>query len=72
MSGILRSAMEKKIIADTGKKKNLLPPAAAKDFFGGLCKESFAACGGERFFGWRHLFHDFASQNREKDVSIQR
>ena len=23
------------------------------------------------FFGWRHLFPDFASQNQEKDVSIQ-
>ncbi|MFZ4427745.1 MAG: hypothetical protein ACOYOO_11350, partial [Saprospiraceae bacterium] len=23
-------------------------------------------------FGWRHLFPDFANQNQEKDVSIQR
>jgi hypothetical protein len=30
-----------------------------------------AACGGEIFFGWRHLFPDFAKQNQEKDVSIQ-
>jgi hypothetical protein len=37
----------------------------------GLCKKVFAACGGEIFFGWRHLFPDFASQNQEKDVSIQ-
>jgi len=38
----------------------------------GLCKKVFAACGGEIFFGWRHLFPDFALQNQEKDVSIQR
>jgi hypothetical protein len=31
-----------------------------------LCKKVFAACGGEIFFGWRHLFPDFASQNQEK------
>jgi hypothetical protein len=37
----------------------------------GLCKKSFAACGGEIFFGWRHLLPDFASQNQVKDVSIQ-
>jgi hypothetical protein len=37
----------------------------------GLCKKVFAACGGEIFFGWRHLFPDFASQKQEKDASIQ-
>jgi hypothetical protein len=47
------------------KKSYLLPGVS------GLCKESLAACGGERFFGWRHLFLDFASQNQEKDASIQ-
>jgi len=36
-----------------------------------LCKKYFAAYGGKIFFGWRHLFPDFASQNQEKDVSIQ-
>jgi hypothetical protein len=34
-------------------------------------KPVFAACGGEIFFGCRHLFPDFASQNQEKDVYIQ-
>jgi hypothetical protein len=37
----------------------------------GLCKKFFAAFGGKIFFGWRHLFPDFAKQNQEKDVSIQ-
>jgi len=43
----------------------------AKLFFEGLCKKVFAACGGEIFFGWRHVFPDFAKQNQEKHVSIQ-
>jgi len=37
----------------------------------GVCEKYFAACCGEIFFGWRHLFPDFPSQNQEKDVSIQ-
>jgi hypothetical protein len=44
---------------------------ASRQILLGLCKKVFAACGGEMFFGWRHLFPDFASQNQEKDVSIQ-
>jgi len=43
----------------------------AKLYIEGLCKKVFAACGGKIFFGWRHLFPDFAKQNQEKDVSIQ-
>ena len=37
----------------------------------GLCKKHFAACGGERLFGCRHLFHDFALQNHEKYVGFK-
>jgi hypothetical protein len=57
-----------------GGVKSLLPTTAAEYSFETdvrLCKKVFAACGGEIFFGWRHLFPDFASQNQEKDVSIQ-
>jgi len=36
-----------------------------------LCKKVFAAFGGKIFFGWRLVFHDFASRNHEKQVSIQ-
>jgi len=36
-----------------------------------LCKKVFAAYGGRIFFGWRLVFHDFASRNHEKQVSIQ-
>ena len=39
--------------------------------FEGLCKKVFAAFGGRIFFGWRLVFHDFASRNHEKQVSIQ-
>ena len=44
---------------------------APKLSFEGLCKMSFAACGGKIFFGCRRLFPDFAKQNQEKDVCIQ-
>ena len=44
---------------------------AAKDFIWGLCKKSFAACGGKIFFGWKHHFSDFALRNQKNDVSIQ-
>jgi hypothetical protein len=47
------------------------PRLRREGFYLGLCKKVFAACGGEIFFGWRHLFPDFASQNQGKDVSIQ-
>jgi len=40
-------------------------------FLEAISKVFLAACGGEIFFVWRHLFPDFASQNLEKDVSIQ-
>ena len=51
--------------------KSLFSALRAKSPVEGLCKKVFAAFGGEIFFGWRHLFPDFASQNQEKDVSIQ-
>ena len=28
----------------------------APNYILGLCEKFFAACGGERFFGWRHFF----------------
>ena len=37
----------------------------------GLCKKSYAAFGSRIFFGRRLVFHDFASQNHEKQVSVQ-
>ena len=38
----------------------------------GLCKEVFLGASRQIKLGWRHLFPDFAKQNQEKDVSIQR
>jgi hypothetical protein len=38
----------------------------------GLCKKVFLGASRQIKFGWRHLFPDFAKQNQEKDVSIQR
>jgi len=37
----------------------------------GLCEKVFAAFGGRIFFRNRRVFHDFATQNHEKQVSIQ-
>ena len=45
--------------------------ASPRRIFLGLCKKVFAAFGGRIFFGWRLVFHDFASRNHEKQVSIQ-
>jgi len=41
-------------------------------FLEGLCKKVFYGASRQIIFGWRHLFPDFAKQNQEKDVSIQR
>jgi hypothetical protein len=38
----------------------------------GLCKKVFLGASRQIIFGWRHLFPDFAKQNQEKDVSIQK
>jgi hypothetical protein len=38
----------------------------------GLCKKVFLGASRQIKFGWRDLFPDFASQNQEKDLSIQR
>ena len=45
---------------------------ARNNIWTGLCKKYFHGATRQIIFGWRHLFLDFAKQNREKDVSIQR
>jgi hypothetical protein len=37
-----------------------------------LCKKSFLGASRQIKFGWEHPFPDFAEQNQEKDVPIQR
>ena len=51
--------------------QNNIPPPKAPNNVLRLCKKVFAAFGGRIFFGWRLVFHDFASRNHEKQVSIQ-